>query len=71
MDGLKLAHAARDRWPPNQDLAGVEPGSTSTLRATVELFLVRKPYQASALVEELRAMVAVIDHSATPGNGPM
>ena len=29
MDGLKLAHAVRDRWPLNQDIACVGPTATS------------------------------------------
>jgi two-component system, response regulator PdtaR len=57
MDGLKLAHAVRDRWPPMKILvvSGQQRLQSSDLPSNSCFF--GKPYQASALVEELRSMV--------------
>jgi hypothetical protein len=57
MDGLKLAHAVRDRWPPIKILlvSGQERLQLSELPSNS--CFVGKPYQASALVEELRSMI--------------
>jgi len=57
MDGLKLAHAVRDRWPPIKILvvSGKQPFQSSDLPSNS--CFVGKPYQASALVAELRSMV--------------
>jgi CheY-like chemotaxis protein len=57
MDGLKLAHAVRDRWPPIKILvvSGQEWLQSSDLPSNSCFF--GKPYQASSLVEELRSMV--------------
>ena len=57
MDGLKLAHAVRDRWPPIKILvaSGKQQPQSSDLPSNS--CFVGKPYQASALVEELRSMV--------------
>ena len=57
MDGLKLAHAVRDRWPPIKILvvSGKKRLQSSDLPSNS--CFVGKPYQASALVEELRSMV--------------
>jgi len=57
MDGLKLAHAVRDRWPPIKILvvSGKQRLQLSELPSN-SCFL-GKPYQASALVEELRSLV--------------
>ena len=57
MDGLKLAHAVRDRWPPIKILvvSGKERLQSSDLPSNS--CFVGKPYQASAMVEELRSMV--------------
>jgi CheY-like chemotaxis protein len=52
MDGLKLAHAVRDRWPPIKILV-----VSGQQRLPVEQLLFRKPYQASSLVEELRSII--------------
>ena len=58
MDGLKLAHAVRNRWPPIKILvvSGKQPLQSSDLPSNS--FFVSKPYQASALVEELRSIIA-------------
>ena len=57
MDGLKLAHAVRDRWPPIKILvvSGQQRLQVSDLPSNS--CFVEKPYQASALVEELRSLV--------------
>jgi CheY-like chemotaxis protein len=57
MDGLKLAHAVRDRWPPIKILvvSGKQQLQFSDLPSNS--CFVGKPYQASALVDELRSMI--------------
>ena len=57
MDGLKLAHAVRDRWPPIKILvvSGKQRLQPSELPSN-SCFL-GKPYQVTALVEELRLLV--------------
>ena len=57
MDGLKLAHAVRDRWPPIKILlvSGQQRLQPSDLPLNSRF--VGKPYQASALVEELRSLI--------------
>jgi CheY-like chemotaxis protein len=57
MDGLQLAHAVRDRWPPIKILlvSGQQRLQPSDL--PLNSCLVGKPYQASALVEELRSLM--------------
>jgi two-component system, response regulator PdtaR len=59
MDGLKLAHAVRDRWPPIKILlvSGQERLQLSELPSNS--CFIGKPYQASALVEELRSMICL------------
>jgi CheY-like chemotaxis protein len=57
MDGLKLAHAVRDRWPPIKILvvSGKQRLQSSDLPSNS--CFIGKPYQTSALVDELRSMV--------------
>jgi two-component system, response regulator PdtaR len=57
MDGLKLAHAVRDRWPPIKIMvvSGKQRLQSSDLPSNS--CFVGKPYQASALVDELRSMI--------------
>lgn len=57
MDGLQLAHAVRDRWPPIKILlvSGQQRLQPSDL--PLNSCLVGKPYQPSALVEELRSLM--------------
>lgn len=57
MDGLKLAHTVRDRWPPIKILlvSGQQRLKPSDL--PLNSCFVEKPYQASALVEELRSLI--------------
>jgi CheY-like chemotaxis protein len=56
MDGLKLAHAVRDRWPPIKILvvSGKQRLQSSDLPSNS--CFIGKPYQTSALVDELRSM---------------
>ena len=57
MDGLKLAHAVRDRWPPIKILVAsgqVRPRQTDL--PTNSCF-VGKPYRTAAIVEELHSLV--------------
>jgi CheY-like chemotaxis protein len=57
MDGLKLAHAVRDRWPSIKILlvSGQQRLQPSDL--PLDSRFVEKPYQASALVEALRSLI--------------
>lgn len=59
MDGLKLAHAVRDRWPPVKIL--VVSGQTRPGQADLpaNTHFVEKPYRAAAMVEELRSLVGL------------
>jgi two-component system, response regulator PdtaR len=56
VDGLKLAHAVRDRWPRIKILV-----VSGEVRLQHELpsnsCFVGKPYRAAAMVEELRSLV--------------
>jgi two-component system, response regulator PdtaR len=57
MDGLKLAHAVRNRWPPIKILvvSGEQQLQSSDLPSNSSF--VGKPYQSSSLVQELRSLV--------------
>jgi two-component system, response regulator PdtaR len=57
MDGLKLAHAVRHRWPPIKILvvSGKQQLQSSDLPSNS--CFVGKPYRVSELVDELRSMV--------------
>jgi CheY-like chemotaxis protein len=57
MDGLKLAHAVRDRWPPIKILvvSGKQQLRSSDLPSNS--CFVGKPYEASTLVKELHSLV--------------
>jgi CheY-like chemotaxis protein len=57
MDGLKLAHAVRDRWPPIKILLVSGQVRLPPSELPSNSCFVGKPYQASALVEELRSLV--------------
>ena len=57
MDGLKLAHAVRDRWPPIKILVVSGKQQLQSCDLPSNSCFVGKPYLASALVEELRSMV--------------
>jgi two-component system, response regulator PdtaR len=57
MDGLKLAHAVRGRWPPIKILlvSGQVRLQPSQLPSSSRF--VGKPYRTAAMVEELRSLV--------------
>ena len=57
MDGLKLAHAVRDRWPPVKILrvSGQVPPWRADLPPNSRF--IGKPYRAVVMVEELRSLV--------------
>jgi CheY-like chemotaxis protein len=57
MDGLKLAHAVRDRWPPIKILLVSGQVRLQPSELPSNSCFVGKPYQASVLVEELRSLV--------------
>jgi CheY-like chemotaxis protein len=61
MDGLKLAHAVRNRWPPIKILvvSGQIRVRLSELPANSRF--VAKPYRATAMIQELRALVGSPD----------
>jgi CheY-like chemotaxis protein len=58
MDGLKLATAVRDRWPPIKIIvtSGHRHMSDSTLPVAGRFF--HKPYNASQIIRVMREMVA-------------
>ena len=57
MDGLKLAHTVRDRWPPIKILVVSGKRRLQFSDLPSNSCFVGKPYQTSALVDELRSMV--------------
>jgi CheY-like chemotaxis protein len=57
MDGLKLAQAVRNRWPPIKILVVSGKQRLQPSELPSKSCFVGKPYQASTLVEELRSLV--------------
>jgi CheY-like chemotaxis protein len=57
MDGLKLAHAVRNRWPPVKIImvSGQVRLSPSDLPSDAQFY--PKPYEASHMVTQLRALI--------------
>jgi CheY-like chemotaxis protein len=57
MDGLKLAHTVRDRWPPTKIL--VVPGNVRVQPSELpsNSCFVGKPYQTAEMAAELRSLV--------------
>lgn len=66
MDGLKLAHAVRNRWPPVKIIvvSGQMKLSESDLPSGSRFF--GKPYHAATMVAELRSLVGPQD-AGRPG----
>lgn len=62
MDGLRLAHAIRDRWPPLHLI--VASGLDWTDKLPAHGRFIRKPYSAEHVAAALRA---VFGHSTFPG----
>ena len=56
MDGLKLAHAIRSRWPPIKIIVVSGRGLTSELPTDIRFFA--KPYQTDAMISEVRSLIA-------------
>lgn len=56
MDGLKLAHAVRSRWPPIKIIVVSGRGLASELPKDVLFFA--KPYQTDAMISEIRSLIA-------------
>jgi CheY-like chemotaxis protein len=57
MDGLKLAHAMRDRWPPIKILVVSGKVRPQPSELPSNSCFVGKPYQTAAMVAELRSLV--------------
>ncbi len=58
MDGLKLAHAARNRWPPIKILVVSGAARPKPSELPPDCCFLGKPYEAAAMVTELRSLVA-------------
>jgi len=57
MDGLKLARAVRDRWPPIKILIVSGKVRLQPSELPSNSCFVGKPYQTAAMVAELRSLV--------------
>lgn len=57
VDGLKLAHAVRDRWPRIKILVVSSEVRLQQSELPSNSCFVGKPYRAAAMVEELRSVV--------------
>ena len=60
MDGLKLAHAVRRRWPPIKILLVSGQVRLQPTQLPSSSRFVGKPYRAAAMVEELRSLVGPV-----------
>jgi two-component system, response regulator PdtaR len=58
MDGLKLAHAVRGRWPPIKILVVSGKVRLEPSQLPSNGRFVNKPYRVEAMVQELRSLVA-------------
>ncbi|WLB24259.1 ABC transporter substrate binding protein [Bradyrhizobium japonicum] len=58
MDGMRLAHAVSRRWPPIKILVVSGKQRLQLSHLPSNSCFVENPYQASALVEELRSIIA-------------
>jgi CheY-like chemotaxis protein len=56
MDGLKLAHAVRSRWPTIKIIVVSGRGLESELPTDIRFFA--KPYQSDAMISEIRSLMA-------------
>jgi two-component system, response regulator PdtaR len=57
MDGLKLAHAVHDRWPPIKILVVSGKARLQPCDLPSNSCLVAKPYQAAKMLKELRSLI--------------
>ena len=55
MDGLKLAHAVRHRWPPIKII--VISGRVSEYELPTGSRFFAKPYQSEAMISEIRSFI--------------
>lgn len=55
MDGVKLAHAVRDRWPPVKIIVVSSGTPRSDLPAGSRFFA--KPYAAHTMISEIRSLI--------------
>jgi DNA-binding NtrC family response regulator len=58
MDGLKLAHAVRDRWPPTHIIITSEIRQISKGEMPDRCHFFQKPYNIEDIVELLRSLAA-------------
>jgi len=56
MDGLKLAHAVRNRWPPIKIIVVSSRVPEFDLPTDSRFFA--KPYHAEKLISEIRSLIA-------------
>lgn len=56
MDGLKLAHAVRNRWPPIKIIVVSGRDLASELPTDSRFFT--KPYQTDAMISEIQSLIA-------------
>ena len=64
MDGLKLAHAVRNRWPPIKVIvvSGRARPSEAALPTLSRFFA--KPYGSEAIISEIRSLIGtVVEHT--------
>ena len=59
MDGLKLAAAVRDRWPPIKIIVTSGHRTVDTKKLGVEGRFVQKPYNTRHVVQSINEMVGV------------
>jgi CheY-like chemotaxis protein len=59
MDGLKLAHAVRHRWPPIGILVVSGQGLPRQSELPSNSCFVAKPYATAAIVAELRSLIGL------------
>jgi len=59
MDGLRLAHAVRDRWPPVELLVTSALGEVTAKDLPVRGRFLAKPYDHSTLTEAFQQMAGV------------
>jgi CheY-like chemotaxis protein len=58
MDGLTLAHAVRDRWPPIKILIVSGKIRMRLRELPSDSWFIEKPYRAAAMIAELRSLVS-------------
>lgn len=59
MDGLKLAHAVRNRWPPIKIIMVSGQSQLTDADMPTDSRFLRKPYVGKQLVEELYSLIGV------------